>query len=206
MSAFQDETWAGLEEVAEGAAKGLLALPVTIFHSFAQAFAAPEFCRASQIIQGQFAFGLGFVVAVVNVHHFFPIGKVIHLAGLFRQGFPTLTTAPVGIDMILHIGVDKVFGAMFAVEQRFERASDDAAHQFLPTRQLADFLASNPEPGSQEVHDFLASNPEPAPIADTESIQEPMVAFTGADREYSSENNGVFRGDIYAYIVIEYDK
>jgi len=43
-------------------------------------------------------------------------------------------------------------------------------------------------------------------IKSISTIQEPFIAFSGGEREYSSDSNGVYNGNVCAYIVIEYDR
>lgn len=75
---------------------------------------------------------------MVDGYYGIPIGKVLHLADLFRERFPGLFAAPVSVDVILYVVFDKMHGAVLAHHQLFEGTLDDAAHQLLPTGQLAD--------------------------------------------------------------------
>ena len=112
--------------------------PVALLHRCAQKLSAAEFGGFFHVLIVEFAFGLFFVVAVVDGNDLIPIGEMLHLRKLFGESLPACAAAPVGVDMIFDVIFDEVQRAVFGTGELIEALPHDAAHQFLPARELAD--------------------------------------------------------------------
>ena len=138
VAALQHQPGARFKLMAEGAAEGELGPPVAGGHGLGEELSAPEFGGPGHIGPVELALGLGFVVAVVHGHHRVPIGEVVHFAGFLGKGLPGLATAPVGVDMVLHVILQPVPGPVLAVQELRKGALDDGAHELLAAGQFAD--------------------------------------------------------------------
>ena len=137
VTALQHQSGTGLEFVPEGTFKFQRGFPIAGLHLGAQQLAAAEGCCFAHILQRQFAFGLRFVVAVVDGNYSVPIGEVLHVRDFFRQGFPALAAAPVGIDMVFHVCFDKMCSTVLGLCKLVKAFAQNGPHKSLSTRNAA---------------------------------------------------------------------
>ena len=104
----------------------------------AQQFSAAELGGFFHVLVVKFAFGLAFVVAVVDGNYLVPIREVLHIRKFFGQSLPPFAAAPICVDMIFYIIFDKVKRAVLGAGEFVEALPHDAAHQFLSAGELAD--------------------------------------------------------------------